>query len=157
MPLEGGDFTAMEQETGAYSHETSLASLAARVRWQLTACAGVTSAGGAALRVPHGSKMLQFLIGVLAVFLIVASALAADTYVLGHVRQDGTSIHPEVRSTPDGDPTNNRWSMQGASLLDTVSGGEANKAVAAVRLSCATSIQPRVPPLQCETLLRHSR
>src|SRR5580704_1564710 len=125
MPLEGGDFTAMEQEPGAYSHETSLASLAARVRWQLTACAGV------------------------------ASALAADTYVLGHVRQDGTSIHPEVRSTPDGDPTNNRWSMQGASLLDTVSGGEANKAVAAVRLSCATSIQPRVPPLQCETLLRH--
>jgi hypothetical protein len=143
----------MEQEAGAYSHETSLASLTAPAHWQLTPCADVTSAGGAALRAPHASKMLQFLIGALAVFLIVASALAADTYVLGHVHQDGTSIH----ATPDGDPTNNRWSMQGASPLHTVSGGEANQAVAAVRLSCATSMQSRVPPLQCETLLRHSR
>jgi hypothetical protein len=115
----------------------------------------------AAGRLPQNSstaagKGIQFHVGVLAVFFFALSALAADTSVIGRLRQYGIYLQSGVRSTPDGDHTN-RWSAPGAPLLGTFSGAEANHALTVFQLSCASVVQPPVPSLRCETLLRHSR
>jgi len=84
-------------------------------------------------------------IGVLAVCFLAISAFAADMSMIG-----GPS---EVRSTPKGDPAN-RWHAPGAPKVNPVSGDEANQALAAFRVFCASA--PQAPSLQCATRLRHS-
>jgi hypothetical protein len=95
-------------------------------------------------------------IGVLAVFVLAVSILAADTSVTARLRDYGTYLQSGVRSTPGGDPAD-RWSSPGAPLLGTFSGPEANHALSVFRLSCASVVEPHEPSLQCETLLRHNR
>jgi hypothetical protein len=53
--------------------------------------------------------MLRLFIGLLLVFLIAVSALAAETYITNYVREGGNYIHPYVHSTPEGDPADNGW------------------------------------------------
>jgi hypothetical protein len=95
-------------------------------------------------------------VGILAVLLLAGSALAVDPSFVGRLREYETYLQSNVHSRPDGDPTN-RWSVQGAPPVDPVSGGEANQASIAFRVSCASVIQPQPPTLQCATRLRRSR
>lgn len=55
--------------------------------------------------------MLRLFFALLSLVALAAPALAADTYVPGHFRKDGTYIQPHYRSAPDGNPLNN-WSTQ---------------------------------------------
>jgi hypothetical protein len=43
---------------------------------------------------------------------LVGTAIAGDTSVRGYTRKDGTYVQPHMRSTPDGNRSNN-WSTQG--------------------------------------------
>jgi hypothetical protein len=93
-------------------------------------------------------------IGVLAVCFLAISAFAADMSILGRLRQYGSHIQSKVRSTPNGDPAN-RWHAPDAPTVNPVSGDEANQALTAFRVSCASA--PQAFSLPCATLLRHSR
>jgi hypothetical protein len=93
-------------------------------------------------------------IGVLVVCFLAISAFAADMSIIGRLRQYGSHIQSEVRSTPNGDPAN-RWQAPSAPKVNPVSGDEAKQALTAFRLFCASA--PQAPSLQCATLLRHSR
>lgn len=55
--------------------------------------------------------MLRFFFAVLSLVTMAAPALAADTFVPGYVRKDGTYVQPHYRSAPDSSPYNN-WSTQ---------------------------------------------
>lgn len=54
--------------------------------------------------------MKKLMIAVLA--LSVAAPVAAQNYVRGHYRSDGTYVQPHYRSSPDSSRFNN-WSTQG--------------------------------------------
>jgi hypothetical protein len=49
---------------------------------------------------------MRAFLGSLALVLLCQAA-AADTYVRGYTRSDGTYVQPHYRSDPDGDPFNN--------------------------------------------------
>jgi opacity protein-like surface antigen len=50
-----------------------------------------------------------FFFALLSLVAMAAPALAADTYVQGYHRSDGTYVAPHYRSAPDSTPNNN-WS-----------------------------------------------
>ena len=98
----------------------------------------------------------MILVGILVVLLLTGSALAVDTSLTGRLREYGRYLQSEVHSSPAGDPTN-RWSAPGAPIVGPAPGGEANHALTAFLVSCASVIQPQAPTLQCATLLRRTR
>lgn len=54
----------------------------------------------------------RFVCGVALLTALSAPVWAADTYVQGYYRSNGTYVEPHYRSAPDGNPYNN-WSTQG--------------------------------------------
>jgi hypothetical protein len=57
--------------------------------------------------------LTKFAFGVLASLLaLTAAAQAADTYVRGYTRSNGTYVEPHMRSAPDS-TVNNNYSTQG--------------------------------------------
>jgi hypothetical protein len=56
--------------------------------------------------------VLALLLTVASLWPLVGAAFAADTYVRGYTRKDGTYVQPHYRSAPDGNRLNN-WSTQG--------------------------------------------
>jgi hypothetical protein len=56
--------------------------------------------------------VLASLLAIVTLVPLVATAVAADTFVHGYTRKDGTYVQPHFRSAPDGNRSNN-WSTQG--------------------------------------------
>lgn len=63
------------------------------------------------LGLPLHGEMLRLFFALLSLVAMAAPALAADTYVPGHFRSDGTYVQPHHRSAPDSNPYNN-WSTK---------------------------------------------
>ena len=56
-------------------------------------------------------KIISAAISVVLLSIFTITTLAADTYVKGYTRKDGTYVRPHYRSTPD-KSYNNNWSVR---------------------------------------------